>query len=325
MSNDVLVVAEHLQRQILESTFEALGLARDVAAAAGGRTIAVLPGWEAESLTESLGAADEVVYLEHEALENFSSDAWKSALIPLLQERDPLVTLISMSATGMDLAAPLSAALNVPLVASAKSVSIEDGKKIVSSQLYAGKASVESEFSGTGIVAVMTGALDPDQGRSDRKPPVTKVQPVLEASAIRVSFSGLVEPSGEDVDITREEVLVSVGRGVEREDNVSVVEELAEALGGVLSASRPVVDQEWLPRTRQVGKSGATVKPRLYLALGISGAPEHLEGMKDAELIVAVNTDPSAPIFEAAHYGATEDMLDVVESLTEKVREAKEG
>ena len=325
MSNDVLVVAEHLQGEILESTFEVLGLATDVAAAAGGRTIAVLPGWEAESLAESLGAADEVIYLEHEALGNFSSDAWESALVPLLREREPLVTLISMSATGMDLAAPLSAALNLPLVAFAQSVSIEDGRKIVRSQLYAGKASVESEFSGPGIVAVMTGALDPDRGRSDRKPPVTKVQPVLDASSLRVSFRTLVEPSGEDVDITREDVLVSVGRGVEREDNVSVVEELAEALGGVLSASRPVVDQKWLPRTRQVGKSGVKVKPKLYLAMGISGAPEHLEGMKDAELIVAVNTDPSAPIFEVAHYGTTEDLLDVAESLTEKVREAKGG
>jgi len=323
MSNDVLVVAEHLQGQILESTFEVLGLAKDVAAASGGRTVAVLPGWQAEPLAESLGAADEVVYVEHEALENFSSDAWKSALIPLLREREPLVTLISMSATGMDLAAPLSAALDLPLVASAQAVSIEDGKAVVTSQLYAGKASVESELPGPGIVAVMTGALDPDSGRSDQKPPVTKVQPVLDASALRVTFTGFVEPSGEDVDITREDVLISVGRGVERQDNIDTVQELADELGGVLSASRPVVDQEWLPRTRQVGKSGATVKPRLYLALGISGAPEHLEGMKDAELIIAVNTDPSAPIFEAAHYGAAEDMLDVVESLTEMIREAK--
>ena len=325
MSNDVFVLAEHLQGEIQESTFEVLGLARGVAAATGGRVIAVLPGWQAESLAESLGAADEVLYLEHEALESFSSDAWKSVLIPVLQEREPQVTLISMSATGMDLAAPLSAALDLPLVASAQNVAIEDGKTVVTSQLYAGKATVESEFSGPGIVAVMTGALDPDQGRSDAKPPVTKVQPALDASAIRVSFDKLVEPSGEDVDITREDVLVSVGRGVEREDNISDVEELAEELGGVLSGSRPVIDQGWLPRTRQVGKSGAKVKPRLYLALGISGAPEHVEGMKDAELIIAINTDPSAPIFEAAHYGATEDMLDVVESLTEKIREAKGG
>ena len=323
MSNDVLVVAEHLQGQVLESTFEVLGLAKDVASASGGRTVAVLPGWQAESLAESLGAADEVVYLEHEALDNFSSDAWKSALIPLLKEREPLVTLISMSATGMDLAAPLSMALDLPLVASAQAVSIENGKAVVTSQLYAGKAFVESELPGPGIVAVMTGTLDPDSGRSDRKPPVTKVQPVLDASALRVSFSGLVEPTGEDVDVTREDVLVSVGRGVGRQDNIDTVQELADEIGGVLSASRPVVDQEWLPRTRQVGKSGATVKPRLYLALGISGAPEHLEGMKDAELIIAVNTDSSAPIFEVAHYGATEDMLDVVESLTEMVREAK--
>jgi len=323
MSNDVFVLAEHLQGQIQESTFEVLGLARDVATATGGRSVAVLTGWQAESLAESLGAADEVIYLEHEALENFSSDACSAALVPLLQERAPRVTLVPMSATGMDLAAPLSATLDLPLIASAQSVVIEADKTVVTSQLYAGKATVQSEFSGSGIVAVMTGVLDPDLGRSDNKPPVTKVQPALDASALRVSFGRFVEPAGEDVDITREDVLVSVGRGVERQDNIEVVQKLADELGGVLSASRPVVDQEWLPRTRQVGKSGAKVKPKLYLALGISGAPEHLEGMKDAELIIAVNTDPSAPIFETAHYGTTEDMLDVVEALTEKVREAK--
>ncbi len=325
MSNDVFVVVEHLRGEFSESTFEVLGLARSVATATGGRAIAVLLGWQSEALAESLGAADEVIYLEHKALENFSSDAWKAALMPLLQDRAPQVTLIPMTTMGMDLAGPLSGALDLPLVAFAQGVSIEGEKTVVASQLYAGKASVESEFSGPGIVAVMTGVLDPDEGRSEKKPPVTKVEPALDAAEIRVSFRGLVEPVGEDVDIASEGVLVSVGRGIEREDNLPIVEELAQELGGVLAASRPVVDQKWLPQTRQVGKSGTKVKPRLYLALGISGAPEHIEGMKDAELIIAVNSDPSAPIFDVAHYGVEDDLLDIVEALTDKIREARGG
>ena len=118
------------------------------------------------------------------------------------------------------------------------------------------------------------------------------------------------------MDITQQEILVAVGRGIQQKENLEVAEELAQALGGALCASRPVIDQGWLPPTRQVGKSGMTVKPRCFLALGISGAPEHVEGMKDSDLIVAVNTDPKAPIFDVAHYGVVADILDLAPALT---------
>jgi electron transfer flavoprotein alpha subunit len=133
-------------------------------------------------------------------------------------------------------------------------------------------------------------------------------------------FKRLITPEGGDVDITREAVLVSVGRGIQSRDNLAVVEALAEALGAAVSASRPIVDQGWLPKTRQVGKSGMTVKPKLYLAVGISGAPEHLEGMRGAGCVVAVNSDPNAPIFGVAHYGVVADLFDVLPALTEKVK-----
>jgi electron transfer flavoprotein alpha subunit len=132
-------------------------------------------------------------------------------------------------------------------------------------------------------------------------------------------FKGLVEPEGGDVDITQHDYLVAVGRGIQSEDNLPLVEELAKALGGAVCSSRPIVDSKWLPKTRQVGKSGLKVKPKIYLALGISGAPEHIEGMKDAELIIAVNSDETAPIFEHAHYGTTEDLFDIVPALTAKL------
>ena len=139
---------------------------------------------------------------------------------------------------------------------------------------------------------------------------------------LTTSFLRRVEPEVSDVDITGEEILVSVGRGIGGEENIELAQELADALGGVVSASRPVTDGGWLPKTRQVGKSGRKVKPKLYIAVGISGAPEHLEGMSDAELIIAINTDENAPIFDVAHYGTTEDLFDLLPALTEQVEAA---
>jgi electron transfer flavoprotein alpha subunit len=134
-----------------------------------------------------------------------------------------------------------------------------------------------------------------------------------------MSLVQVTEPQSGDVDITTADLLVSVGRGIESQDNVELVQDLGDALGVPLSASRPVVDAGWLPKTRQVGKSGLKVKPKAYLAFGISGAPEHLEGMRDADLIIACNTDPGAPIFDVAHYGTTVDLFDLVPALTEKL------
>ena len=130
-------------------------------------------------------------------------------------------------------------------------------------------------------------------------------------------------PEAGDIDITQQDILVAVGRGIQQQDNVELAEELAQALGGAVCASRPVVDQGWLPATRQVGKSGMTVKPKLYLALGISGAPEHQEGMKGADLIVAVNTDAKAPIFDFAHFGAEVDALDLLPALVAEISSRK--
>ncbi len=140
------------------------------------------------------------------------------------------------------------------------------------------------------------------------------------AAGRRRGFEEFILPEAGDVDITQQEILVAVGRGIQQKDNLEVAEELAAALGGAVCASRPVIDQGWLPATRQVGKSGMTVKPRCFIALGISGAPEHVEGMKDSDLIFAVNTDPNAPIFDVAHYGVVGDLLDVVPALVEAVK-----
>ncbi len=143
--------------------------------------------------------------------------------------------------------------------------------------------------------------------------------------ALRVSLRQYIEPEAGDVDISKEPILIAVGRGIQREDNLELAEELAEALGGEVCASRPVVDQGWLPSTRLVGKSGKKVKPRVYLALGISGAPEHAEAITDSDMIIAINTDPLAPIFDVAQYGIEADMFDLLPVLTEKIQEIKSG
>ena len=165
------------------------------------------------------------------------------------------------------------------------------------------------------IFAVLAGSAAADGGRSGGAAAVEKVDsPVAD---LRTRCLGVTEPEGGDVDITAEEVLVVVGRGIESEDNIEEAVELADALGGAVAASRPIIDQGWLPKTRQVGKSGLTVKPKVYLTLGVSGAPEHIEGMKDAGTIISINTDPQAPIFGTAHYGWVGDIFDILPELVD--------
>lgn len=182
---------------------------------------------------------------------------------------------------------------------------------------------VEGDLPGpTVLVTMIPGGCKPEEGQSVQPPEITSVSaPTFED--LRVALVSYIEPEAGDVDISIEPILISVGRGIQTEDNIELAEELAEALGGTLCASRPVVDQGWLPTSRLVGKSGLSVKPKLYLAIGISGAPEHIEGITDSEMIIAINTDPTAPIFESANYGAEIDLFDLIEVLTENVEEAK--
>jgi electron transfer flavoprotein alpha subunit len=174
----------------------------------------------------------------------------------------------------------------------------------------------------TALVTMIPGGYKAEAGRSTQAPPVTAASaPAMDN--LRVSIKQYIEPDTSDVDITKEKMLVSIGRGIQNKDNIELANELATAIGCAVSASRPVVDQGWMPTTRLVGKSGKQVKPKIYLALGISGAPEHVEGMGESEAIIAINTDPNAPIFNIAKYGTTVDMFDLLPVLTEKVKQAK--
>lgn len=315
---DIAVVVEHQDGAVAEVTFELLARARALARPRGGRVLAVAVGSHLAPVAAELGAADLAVLCEGPGLTPYTPDAHQRALERVLSQYRPRATLVGSTTVGMDLAAGLAGALGWPLVAYCVDVRFEDDELVATSQIYGGKILADSEVGEPAILGVLPGAGTADDARVPGPPPVETVPPP--AHVPRIRFRRWLRPEGGDVDITRESVLVAVGRGLGAPEHLPLAEELATLLGGVVAASRPVVDQGWLPRTRQVGKSGMTVKPRLYVALGISGAPEHLEGMRQAGLIVAINTDPRAPIFGVAHYGVVGDLFEVVPALTEKLR-----
>ena len=309
---NIIVIAEHFKGNIEDITFEMLGKGKELAGAAGGQLVAVLLGSGAQGLGAALGAAAKVVYCDHAAFAEFNPEAYGKALAAIVPGLAPGMILVANTSSGMDLAAGLSVDLGIPLVAYANAVSTGSA----TSQLYGGKVNVESALAaGPVIISVLPGSFPADAGKGGAAPALETVA-APDLSNLKIRFKKQMEPESGDVDITQQEVLVSVGRGIQNEENLALVQALADKLGGALSASRPIIDNKWLPKTRQVGKSGLKVKPKVYLAVGISGAPEHWEGMKDAECIIAVNVDPKAPIFGFAHYGTTADLFDVVPAIT---------
>jgi electron transfer flavoprotein alpha subunit len=319
MSQDIFVVIEHLRGQVSDTSFVMLAGARQLSQSAGGGVTAVLLGHNAQGLAGNL-AADKVLYMDHAALAEFTSDAYLLALTSLIQEHSPRAVIFGHTSIGMDVASGLSAKLGLPVVSSCRNFTA-DGKYV--SQICGGKIMAEGDLPApTALVTMVQGGYKAELGQSAQAPAVTAV-PAPALDGLRVTVKQYIEPDTSDVDISKEKMLVSVGRGIQNKDNIELANELAAALGCAVSASRPVVDQGWMPTTRLVGKSGKRVKPKVYLALGISGAPEHVEGMGESDVIVAINTDPNAPIFNIAKYGATIDMFDLLPVLTEKVKQAK--
>jgi electron transfer flavoprotein alpha subunit len=317
MANDILVITEHLNGKMADISYEMVGKAKSLASALGGSAIAVVLGSGAVSLAEGF-ASDSTLYVDDAALAQYNPEAVGRVVAALVAERSPRLLMFGYTSMGMDVASWLSVKAGIPHVAYVKNLSVDGGNVTVTSQLYNGKAMAESVPEGdSAIVSILAGNSPADNGKGSVA--VEQIASPADLSGLKVKFVRLIEPAAGDVDITAQDKLVAIGRGIGSKDDIAVAEELAEALGATLAASRPLIDAGWLAKTRQVGKSGLSVKPKLYLALGISGAPEHVEGMSGAELIIAVNTDPNAPIFDVAHYGATCDLFDVVEGLLEKL------
>lgn len=319
MSNQVFVIAEHMKGKFDDITFEMLGKGREIAAALGGELVAVLMGHHVKSMAGQLGAATKVICVESPHLENFSPEAHGQAVSAVVAAHKPKLVLTGYTSMGMEIGPAISVDNNLPLVSFVSDMSYAGGAFSVVSRLYGGKVNVESKLEGDGcIVSMLPGSFPADAGRSGGTPAVEDFA-APDPGNLSIRFKQLIEPEAGDVDITAQDILVSAGRGIQSDENLPMVNELAAKLGGAVSCSRPLVDSKWMPKTRQVGKSGLKVKPKLYLALGISGAPEHIEGMKDAGLIIAVNSDPKAPIFDYAHYGVVADLFDIVPALTGKL------
>jgi electron transfer flavoprotein alpha subunit len=319
MSQDIFVVIEHLRGQVADISYVMLAGGRELAKATGGKVVAALLGDKAEGLAGNL-AADQVLYLESGALADFTSDAYQKALAGLIGEKQPRAVLFGNTSIGADVASGLSIQLGLPLVSSCRSFTAE-GKFV--SQICGGKIMAEGDLpSPTALVTMVPGGYKPETGQAAQGPAVTRIEPTG-LDALRVRLAKYIEPEAGDVDIAKEPLLIAVGRGIQQQDNVQLAEDLAAAMGGVVCGSRPVIDQGWLATSRLVGKSGKHVKPKVYLALGISGAPEHAEAITDSGMIVAVNTDPKAPIFEIARYGTETDLFDLIDPLVAKVKAAK--
>ncbi len=323
MSTAILVLVEQLRGQVADITFEMLGAARKMAASAQRPVHAVALGRDAAGLATRLGAADSVLVVDDPVLDQPTAEAAVAVLQQIMEQKQAGLLLLGGTNVSFGLGTRLAARTQLPFVNFCKGARTDGDALVLTSQLFGGKILSDVKLAqGRGIASIYPGAFPADAGRSDKTPAVEKL--ALAVPAPKVVFQQYIEPEAGDVDITKQSVLVAVGRGIQSADNVQLAEELAQTLGGAVCASRPVIDQGWLPLSRQVGKSGMTVKPRVYLAFGISGAPEHWDGMQNSECIIAVNTDPKAPIFDGAHYGVVGDAVELIPLLNEKIH-AKKG
>jgi electron transfer flavoprotein alpha subunit len=314
----ILVYVEAHDGIVAPASLETLAGARQLADGSGGSVEALILAADPAPLISQIVGADRVLAVAHPALAAYLPEAHQAVLVETVKARKPDLLLLANSYVGLDLAASTAIATDRPVVSYCMAVALAGDVLTTTNQVYGGKIEAIAETKLPAVAAVNPGTF---QGAAAARPQVESVR--IDAPASLGSLaSGFVEALKEesgDVDITQQERLVSVGRGIGDADNIAIAQTLAQALGAEVSASRPVVDAGWMPKSRQVGKSGHKVKPKLYVAVGISGAPEHLEGMRDAGFIVAVNSDAKAPIFDVAHIGTTCDLFDLLPALTERL------
>jgi electron transfer flavoprotein alpha subunit len=319
----VLAVLEQSQGAWHRMSWETLAAAQELGRAMGVPVSAAVAGSGIAALAqEAAGKALEKVYaVEHELLAQYTADGFTKALAELIGKLQPRVVLFPHTYQVRDFAPKLATRLSRVLISDAVKLRAEDGVLIAVRQLFQGKLSADYRAGGDPpyFVSVQAGAYRADQVEAGAAA-VETFHPALDASAIRASAAEPFRESQRAVNLGAAEVIVSVGRGIKEKDNLPMIEELAAALRAELAASRPICDNGWLPMERQVGSSGQTVAPKLYLAVGISGAIQHLVGMKGSRTIVAINKDENAPIFEVADYGIVGDLFEVVPALTEEIR-----
>jgi electron transfer flavoprotein alpha subunit len=326
----ILLITEQREGSWNKTTFETLAAAQQIRAATQGSLTGLVIGKGAAGLAPELAATklDAVLFVEHELLGAYTPDGFTHALAQVIAQAKPDLVLMPHTYQVRDFAPKLAASLGKGMIGDCVGYRHENGKLIFVRQMFQGKTVADVVFEGAApwFATFQAGAFRADLAeRGTAKAPVRNVVVELSAAQIRSKPLELFREAKQAVDLTQAPILVSVGRGIKAPENIAIAEKLARLLGGELAASRPICDEGWLPMERQIGSSGQTVAPKLYLALGISGAIQHVVGMKGSRTIVAINKDQNAPIFEVADYGIVGDLFEIVPALTEELEKSKAG
>jgi electron transfer flavoprotein alpha subunit len=323
----VLIVTEQQGGQWHKMSWEAVAAGQQIAKLLEVEAFAAVVGSGVESLGGEVAKykLTEVILCQHELLADYTPDGFSLALRQVIEQLKPEIVIFPHTYQVRDFAPKLAASFGKPFVSDVVGVTREDAALIFVRQLFQGKLNADVSVEGEApfFVSVQSGAFRGDSAESGSAPAAVRSTDVtLEASQIRTRPEKPFRESKGEVDLSSAPIIVSVGRGIKEAENIPMAEELAKLLGGEIAASRPICDNGWLPLERQIGSSGQTVSPKLYLALGISGAIQHVVGMKGSRTVVAINKDESAPIFEIADYGIVADLFDVVPALVEALKES---
>lgn len=322
MAKGVWIVAEQRDGALRKVSFELASAARKLADQLGEEVAAVLVGGPGvEGLAGQMGkyGVDKVYVAENAALEPYTTDAHSQAVAAIVKAKDPSILLLAASAQGKDLSARLVGKLATGMATDCTDLKIADGKMVAVRPLYAGKCYGEVVVSGTPQMA----SLRPNVfalAENAKAGAVEKFDPALDPAKLQTKVLDVMKETGGSIDVSEANIIVSGGRGMKGPENYVILEELAGLLKGAVGASRAAVDAGWRPLKDQVGQTGKTVAPNLYIACGISGAIQHLAGMSSSKYIVAVNKDPEAPIFAKADYGIVDDLFKVVPEITKEAK-----
>lgn len=325
----ILVVMEQRQGKWNNTSFETLVAAQQIADAASGSVSAAVLGKGVRALAEELATKNvaEVLVVDHDLLENYTPDGYCVALQQVIESAKPDLVLFPHTYQVRDFAPKLAAMLGKGMIGDCVGFREESGKLVFVRQMFQGKTAADVTFASVGpwFASFQSGAFRADllAAHPGGKAPVNAAKVDVKAEAIRTKPLELFKEAKSSVDLTQAPLIVAIGRGIKAPENIAQAEALAKAMGAEIAASRPICDEGWLPMERQIGSSGQTVAPKLYLALGISGAIQHVVGMKGARTIVAVNKDQNAPIFEIADYGVVGDIFEIMPALTEELQKAR--
>ncbi len=325
---NILLITEQRESKWNKTSLETLAAAQQIAGETKGKLAGLVIGKGVGALADELAGSklDEVLLVEHDLLEHYTADGFTVALGQAIAQAKPDLVLLPHTYQVRDFAPKLAGALGKGMIGDCIGYRQESGKLTFVRQMFQGKTAADVTFQGAPpwFTSFQAGAFRSDlvvQGSG--KAPVKPVAVELKPEQIRAKPLELFREAKQAVDLTQAPIIVAVGRGIKAPENIPLAEKLAKLMGAELAASRPICDEGWLPMERQIGSSGQTVAPKLYLALGISGAIQHVVGMKGARTIVAVNKDQNAPIFEVADYGIVADIFEIIPALTEALEKSK--